>query len=79
MLAPSFSGWPVFTRADLPDETAYQMARAVETSWSKMSWDWDAEREIRLADVCEGTDEAPRDVPLHPGAERYYRERGCKV
>jgi hypothetical protein len=79
MLAPSFSGWPVFTRADLPDETAYQMARAVETSWSKMTWDWDAEREIRLADVCEGTDEAPRDVPLHPGAERYYRERGCKV
>ncbi len=79
MRAPSFSGWPVFTRADLPDDVAYQMAKGMETSWSRMVWDWDSPDPVTLAEVSEGTDAAPRDVPLHPGAERYYRERGCKV
>jgi TRAP-type uncharacterized transport system substrate-binding protein len=79
MLAPSFSGWPVFTRTDLPDEVAYQMAKAVDSAWPRMVYDWEEERPPVLADICEGTIEAPRDVPLHPGAARYYRERGCKV
>ncbi len=79
MRAPSFSGWPAFTRADLPDEVAYQMVKAIEASWQRMVWDWDSPEPVALAELCEGTDAAPRDVPLHPGAQRYYRERGCKV
>jgi TRAP-type uncharacterized transport system substrate-binding protein len=31
---------------------------------------------LDLAQLCTGDDEAPQGVPLHPGAERFYRERG---
>jgi TRAP-type uncharacterized transport system substrate-binding protein len=77
LLAPSFSGWPLFTRASLPDAVAYQMARALDAAADRLVFD--SAEPVRLSDLCEGTDAAPRDVPLHPGAERYYRERGCKV
>lgn len=76
-MAPSFSGWPIFTRADLPEQTAYQMARALDEAWERLAWDSDDP--VHLSDVCVGTDAAPRDVPLHPGAARYYREHGCAV
>ena len=39
---------------------------------------FDTDDPVQLSDLSEGTDAAPRDVPLHPGAERYYREHGCK-
>lgn len=72
--AVSFGGWPIFTRASLPDEVAYQMARALETAGDRMVYD--ADGSVDLVELCRGTDAAPRDVPLHPGAERYFRERG---
>lgn len=77
LVAPSFSGWPLFTRASLPDAIAYQMARALDGAADRLVFD--SLEPVRLSDLCEGTDAAPRDVPLHPGAERYYRERGCKI
>jgi TRAP-type uncharacterized transport system substrate-binding protein len=77
ILAVSFSGWPLFTRESLPEEAAYQMAQALDTSADRMVFD--ADGPVSLAELCEGTDAAPRDVPLHPGAARYYKERGCRV
>ena len=41
--------------------------------------DWDTPDAVTLADLAGRTDSAPRDVPLHPGAERYYREHGVLV
>ena len=29
-----------------------------------------------MAQLCRNDDEAPYDVPLHPGAKRFYRDRG---
>jgi hypothetical protein len=77
LVAPSFSGWPLFTRADLPDEVAYRMCAALDDAWSRIAFD--STESVTLAEVCVGTDAAPREVPLHPGAARYYRERGCAV
>jgi TRAP-type uncharacterized transport system substrate-binding protein len=31
---------------------------------------------LKIADLCANDDEAPFDVPLHPGARKFYRERG---
>jgi len=73
--AISFGGWPLFTRASLPDEVAYRMCQALESAGERIIWDQDTP--VGLADVAENTDAAPRDVPLHPGAERYYKEHGC--
>jgi hypothetical protein len=75
--AVSFGGWPLFTRESLPDQVAYQMARAVDTARGRIAFDQD--EPVELSDLCVGTDAAPNDVPLHPGAARYYRERGCAV
>jgi TRAP-type uncharacterized transport system substrate-binding protein len=75
--AVSFSGWPIFTHANLADEAAYQMCQALDEARGDIAWD--AEGPVALADLCLNTDAAPRAVPLHPGAERYYREHGCAV
>ena len=32
-----------------------------------------------IGQLGENTDATPRDVPLHPGAEKWYREHGFKV
>jgi TRAP-type uncharacterized transport system substrate-binding protein len=29
-----------------------------------------------MSSFCRSTEEGPLDIPLHPGAERYYREKG---
>ncbi|MDP2645028.1 MAG: TAXI family TRAP transporter solute-binding subunit [Desulfobacterales bacterium] len=75
--AVSFGGWPLFTREDLPEPAAYRMARALGEAMDRIVWDTDTP--VQLPDLCVGTDAAPRDVPLHPGAARYYREKGCPV
>lgn len=73
--AVSFSGWPLFTRADLPDERAYQLAKALDAVRPLV--EWDSATKVELRDLCVSSDACPLDVPLHPGAERYYRERGA--
>ncbi|HZT08526.1 MAG TPA: TAXI family TRAP transporter solute-binding subunit [Chloroflexota bacterium] len=75
LLAPTFSGWPLLVHADLPDDVAYAMCRALDAARGSIQWDIDGPVEMR--DLAGGTDAAPRDVPLHPGAERYYREIGA--
>jgi TRAP-type uncharacterized transport system substrate-binding protein len=31
---------------------------------------------LDIAQLCANDEESPYDVPLHPGAIRFYRERG---
>jgi TRAP-type uncharacterized transport system substrate-binding protein len=60
----------VYTTANAPDDLIYDVARAFDTNRqlfrnTHMPYSYDP------ANVA-----APRKVPLHPAAERYYRERG---
>lgn len=73
--AASFSGWPLFTHTSLSDDTAYAICRALDAARGRIAWDTDGP--VDLADLCRDTDAAPRQVPLHPGAERYYAEQGA--
>lgn len=64
------NGTVVYGRADLPDAFAYSVARALDEhkgvlQWSIMPFSYDAKTVWKLG-----------EVPLHPGAEKYYRERG---
>ena len=61
----------LFTNASLDEETAYQFTKAYWESWETMS------KEVRtLAEVDIGLAAQQRKIPFHPGAERYFRERG---
>jgi TRAP-type uncharacterized transport system substrate-binding protein len=73
--AIDFSGWPLYTRADLPDELAYRVCQSLDSSRSLIPFD--SPTPVELADLCTDSEATPLDVPLHPGAERYYREHGA--
>jgi len=64
------NGIAVYGRADMPDDFAYTVARSLDQrkevlQWSIMPLSYDAKTVWKLG-----------DVPLHPGAAKYYRERG---
>jgi TRAP-type uncharacterized transport system substrate-binding protein len=72
-----YSGWPLYTRASLPDEVAYNVCEAIAKRAEQIPWDSRSfQGPHRLGEETEAT---PRDVPLHPGAERWYREHGSFV
>ncbi|MGE5306146.1 MAG: TAXI family TRAP transporter solute-binding subunit [Alphaproteobacteria bacterium] len=69
-----FSGWPMVVRADMPNDVAYALCEAIELR--RKSIPTDNFKPLNIADLCANHAEAPYDVPLHPGARKYYRERG---
>jgi TRAP-type uncharacterized transport system substrate-binding protein len=71
-----YSGWPIYTRAALPDDDAYKICDAIMARKEQIYWE---ESYTGVGQLGENTDATPRDGPLHPGAEKWYRERGFKV
>ncbi len=71
-----FSGWPMIVRADMTNEVAYALCEAIEMR--KQVIPTDNFKPLNMAQLCANDDEAPYDVPLHPGAKRFYRERGYR-
>lgn len=71
-LAIDFSGWPIYTYASLPDQVAYDVCGAIAAREAEVPWE--EEHYTGLAQIGADTDATPIDVPLHPGAERWYRE-----
>ena len=64
------NGTVVYGRADMPDGFAYSVARALDEhkdvlQWSIIPFSYDPKTVWKLG-----------AVPLHPGAAKYYRERG---
>jgi TRAP-type uncharacterized transport system substrate-binding protein len=71
-----YSGWPLYTRASLPDDDAYKICGALAARKEQIYWE---ESYTGIGQLGEETDATPRDVPLHPGAEKWYREHGFRV
>jgi TRAP transporter TAXI family solute receptor len=64
------NGTVIYGRTDMPDDFAYTLAKAMDEhkdllEWTHMNWSYN-EKTVWKA----------LDVPLHPGAARYYKERG---
>jgi TRAP-type uncharacterized transport system substrate-binding protein len=69
-----FSGWPMVVRADMPNDIAYALCEALEARRKVIPTD--NFKPLRISQLCANDTEAPFDVPLHPGARLFYRERG---
>jgi TRAP-type uncharacterized transport system substrate-binding protein len=74
VLSLDFSGWPVFTRADAPDELITGFCAALEKR--KQTIPWQGSGPLPLERMCHDGPDTPLDVPLHPAAERFWRQRG---
>ncbi len=65
------NGTVIYTRADVPDSFAYDVARAMDEHQDELQWT-NQNFSYNIHNVWK----APCDVPLHPGAARYYKEMG---
>ena len=71
-----FSGWTYFCHADLPSEIAYNMAKAVDLCYKQIPVDHFDKRPMTMREFCRGGEAGQLNIPLHPGAKKYFRERG---
>ena len=67
-----YGGWPLYTAASLPDQMAYDVCAAFAAREAEIQWEAGAYTDV--LQVGRETEATPIDVPLHPGAERWYRE-----
>lgn len=72
--ALDFSGWPVYTHADTPDDVVYPFCHALDVRKSTIVWQ--EPRDLPLDEMCRDTPAGPLKIPLHPAAERYWRDSG---
>jgi TRAP-type uncharacterized transport system substrate-binding protein len=68
-----YSGWPLYAREDLAEDIVYKVAAAFaarqdEIPWEKTGFTGNIEQ------VFQDSHATPIDVPLHKGAERFWRE-----
>jgi TRAP-type uncharacterized transport system substrate-binding protein len=69
-----FSGWPLITHRWLDSNLAYAICEAIDARQNVIPVDDDKPLDMRM--LCRSTESAPLDIPLHPGAKRYYQEKG---
>jgi len=75
ILTLDFSGWPLFVHAELPDDEATAICAALAARVARVPWQ--EEKPLTVERMFRDTAEAPYDVPLHPAAERYWREHAA--
>ncbi|MFG6203240.1 TAXI family TRAP transporter solute-binding subunit [Pseudomonas retamae] len=60
------------TRADLPDDVVYQMTRLLFENLTRLGNSHSAAKDIKLETAAKNL-----PIDLHPGAARYYQEKGA--
>ncbi len=71
-----FSGWTFFCHADLPAGIAYNMAKAVDLCYKQIPVDHFDKRPMTMREFCRGGEAGQLNIPLHPGAKKYFAEKG---
>ncbi|HEY6364608.1 MAG TPA: TAXI family TRAP transporter solute-binding subunit [Candidatus Binatia bacterium] len=74
VLSIDFSGWSLVTHRWLPNNVAYAAVESIDERQSVIPVDDDEPLDMRM--LCRSTEKCPMQIPLHPGAARYYREKG---
>ena len=67
-----FSGWPIYANASLSEQVAYEICDVLASRETEIPWEKGTDGSaLRMGSESDST---PMDVPLHPGAERWFRE-----
>jgi TRAP-type uncharacterized transport system substrate-binding protein len=69
-----FSGWPLITHQELGSSVAYAICQAIDARQSVIPVDDDGP--LDMTTLARGSEAAPLGIPLHPGAKRFFKERG---
>jgi TRAP-type uncharacterized transport system substrate-binding protein len=69
-----FSGFAVYTHADVPDAVVTSVCAALEARKDRIGWQEPGP--LPLDWMCRDTPDGPLVIPLHPAAARFWRERG---
>jgi TRAP transporter TAXI family solute receptor len=73
-LTIDYSGWALVTHKWLPADVAYAAVETIDERQNVIPVDDD--QPLNMRNLCHGTEKCPLQVPLHPGAAKYYREKG---
>jgi len=74
VMTVDFSGFPIFTHARVADEVVRSFCIALERRKDRIPWE--GKGVLPLERMCRDSSEGPLDIPLHPAAESFWRERG---
>lgn len=69
-----FSGFAVYTHAAAPDAVVASICAALEARKDRIGWQEPGP--LPLERMCRDTPDGPLVIPLHPAAERFWREQG---
>jgi len=69
-----FSGWPVFCLESAPDDMVTAFCAALEARKERIPWYGEGPMDLKV--MCSDTKVAPVAIPLHPAAERFWRQQG---
>jgi TRAP-type uncharacterized transport system substrate-binding protein len=75
--ALNYSGWPIYARAEFSERLVYEACAAIVARKDQIPWE-DTGFTGDLGQLGRDTFSTPIDVPLHPGAERFWREHEAR-
>jgi len=74
VLTIDYSGWALVTHRWLPDNVAYAVIQTIDERQQVLPVDDD--QPLNMKTLCHSTEKCPLQIPLHPGAVKYYQGRG---
>jgi TRAP-type uncharacterized transport system substrate-binding protein len=74
VLTLDFSGWTIFVHEEADDALVRQICAALDARKTRIPWEEDGPLPVER--MCREARDTPQLVPLHPAAERFWRERG---
>jgi TRAP-type uncharacterized transport system substrate-binding protein len=69
-----FSGFAVYTHADVADAVITSICAALEARKERIGWQEPGPLPVEKG--CRDTDDGPLVIPLHPAAEKFWRGQG---
>jgi TRAP-type uncharacterized transport system substrate-binding protein len=69
-----FSGWSLVTHRWLLNRIAYAAVETIDERKKMIPVDDD--KPLKMKELCRSTEKCPLEIPLHPGALKYYQDKG---